>query len=114
MEFLNHCPKCNGEVDMVKLNKKDKRGNSLYRLTCKRCRLTVAQGRGFPDELEQKAEERVQQYESYLKEYAYGNAKRKDNMESSNEKDEQPSGCGSSNGKSNGGELLEPLEYDWE
>ena len=83
MEGLNPCPYCGAEVEMVKLGKtqkeikEEKEAKSQkkkytpkpteFRISCKRCGKTVARGRKFDIETDKQGEERIQQYEAYIK-----------------------------------------------
>ena len=72
MQGLNPCPYCGGEVEIVKLNKKKAKDEPLYRIECLHCRKLVARGIGFPIESREKAEERIRQYDEYMRVYLYG------------------------------------------
>lgn len=72
MEGIKPCPYCGGEVEVIKLNQKNKKGEPLYRVECLHCRRLVAKGLGFPDESPDDAEERIRQYDEYMRKYLYG------------------------------------------
>lgn len=64
MEGVRPCPRCKGEVEVVRMP--DKKGQKTYRIQCMRCGYTVGRGLGFEEETKQQAEERIKQYEEYI------------------------------------------------
>lgn len=68
MKGILPCPKCNGEVEVVRL-KNDKVGNPQYRIQCMKCGNTVGRGTKFPEESLKDGLERIKQYEKYLERY---------------------------------------------
>ena len=67
MRGINPCPYCQGEVEVIKLNKKKPNEKALYRIECLHCRRLVARGTGFEIETSIKAMERIEQYENVMK-----------------------------------------------
>lgn len=61
------CPYCGGEVEVIKLAKKEKEKFQPYRIECRLCRALVARGQGFPIESKSQAKKRIDQYEKYIK-----------------------------------------------
>jgi hypothetical protein len=66
------CPKCGGEVEVIKLVKREdeikKRAPQPYRIECRRCHALVARGTSFPDESFTDGLKRIQQYEALVSE----------------------------------------------
>ena len=67
MENIKPCPYCGGEVEVVKLNKKDKKDKQLYRIQCMRCHALTAKGLKFEKETPAEGEKRIRQYEAEMK-----------------------------------------------
>ena len=61
------CPYCDGEVEVVKLNKKHNKDAQLYRIQCQRCHALVAKGTKFECETDEQGAERIRQYEAEIK-----------------------------------------------
>jgi len=64
MKGLNPCPKCKGEVEVIRLP--NYKGKKTYRIQCLHCGYTVGRGTGFEEETKSQAEERIKQYEKYM------------------------------------------------
>lgn len=71
MKGVLPCPYCDGEVEVIKLCKKDKEKKAPYRIECKKCRALVARGFGFPDEPEWKSKLRLKEYSNYMNRQLY-------------------------------------------
>lgn len=69
MKNVKPCPYCGGEVEVVKLVKRENEKKAPYRIQCYECRALVARGFGFPIETLSEGEERIKDYEKYMKEY---------------------------------------------
>lgn len=66
MKNIKPCPYCGGEIEMVKLNKKNKSEADMFRIECRKCHQIVARGQGFPIETLSEAEERIRDYNNYI------------------------------------------------
>ena len=62
MQNIKPCPYCGGEIEMVKLIKRQNEKRDVYRIECKKCRALVARGEGFAGETISEAEERIADY----------------------------------------------------
>ena len=71
MKGLPLCPYCNGEVEVVKLNKKKPKDKPLYRIECLKCRKLVESGTGFLIESPRVSKERIRIFEEKLREKSY-------------------------------------------
>ena len=70
MKGIRPCPKCKNEVEVTRMQDKD--GEKTYRICCKRCGYLVTRGKKFPEETDEQGEERIRQYEEYMKDQLYG------------------------------------------
>ncbi len=66
MQGITPCPKCGGEVEMVKLNKKKKSDPDMFRIECRKCHMLVVRGQGFPCETLSDAKKRIEEYNAYM------------------------------------------------
>ena len=66
MENIRPCPYCGGEVEVVKLIKRENETQQPYRIQCYRCHATVARGIGYSGETPTEAKERIRQYEAEI------------------------------------------------
>ena len=71
MQGIRPCPYCGGEVEVVKLNRKPGDKTDFYRIECRSCRKLVSRGTRFPYETPDDGEERIHQYEEFVKERYY-------------------------------------------
>ena len=62
MEGLRPCPKCKGEVEVIRMP--DLKGQKTYRIQCRRCGYTVGRGLGYKEESKEQQMERIKQYEA--------------------------------------------------
>ena len=67
MENVKPCPYCHGEVEVVKLVKKKEEKLQPYRIECRHCHRLVARGQGFPIETLTEAQERIKDYEAFMR-----------------------------------------------
>ena len=63
MKNIKPCPECGGEVEMVKLIRKETDREDVFRIQCMKCRALVARGVGFAGETVAEAKERIADYE---------------------------------------------------
>jgi uncharacterized Zn finger protein len=68
MKELNPCPYCGGNVEVIKLVKREKEKKAPYRIECKKCHALVARGFKFEKESEEKGKERIKQYNDNIEE----------------------------------------------
>ena len=66
MKNITPCPYCGGEVEVVKLIPKKTEKGDVYRIECRKCRMTVARGRKFEKENEYQGKKRIKEYEHQL------------------------------------------------
>lgn len=68
------CPYCNGEVEVVRLNKKKGDTFQPYRVECLKCRRVAARSEGgFEIETPAKMKERIADYEVFIQHQLYPN-----------------------------------------
>jgi hypothetical protein len=71
MQGIKPCPYCGGEVEMVKLNKKRGEKKDYFRIECRQCHKLVVRGIGFSNETLDDSQERIKQYEKFVKDRLY-------------------------------------------
>lgn len=63
---IKPCPYCGGEVEVVKLSKKQDDISQPYRIECRKCHALVARGQKFPIETIADGKERIADYKKYM------------------------------------------------
>ena len=62
------CPRCGGEVEVVRLKDKveGKLKTKIYRIQCVQCKAVVPLGTKFPEESDADGKKRIKQYEKHI------------------------------------------------
>lgn len=66
MVGVRHCPYCDGEVEVVRMNRKKETDEPRYRISCNHCHALVASGLKFEKETDEEGRERIEQYEAII------------------------------------------------
>ena len=69
MKNILPCPRCGGEVEVVKLCKRKNETENMYRLTCLHCKMVTARGFKFANESDKDGKKRIDQYYKELENY---------------------------------------------
>ena len=67
MKNVRPCPYCGGEVEVVKLIRRDNEKKQPYRIQCMRCKALVARGTKFEKETQAEADQRIEDYNNEIK-----------------------------------------------
>ena len=68
MKGITGCPRCGGEVEVVKLGRKKNETKDVYRIWCLHCKMTVARGTKFEMETVKQGQKRIEEYNAAIKE----------------------------------------------
>ena len=60
------CPYCGGEVEVVKLIPKKTEKGDVYRISCLKCKMTVARGVKFEKETAAEGKQRIADYNKFI------------------------------------------------